>query len=94
MDNTNERMRALDVEGLAVTVDTVKAGSWEAFKLLRAAQGADDDFGKFDATIALMEYATDQTIDDVVRHCGGEDAQMLDVVRIVSQIVAGCYPKN
>ena len=92
MDNT--RYRTLDVEGLTVTVDTVKAGSWDAFKLLRKAREASTDLEQFDVLQELVEFATDATEERIVNHLGGKDAQMLDVVRIMSQIAAGCYPKN
>lgn len=90
MDNT----RTLEIEGLKVTIDTEKTGSWQAFKLLRKSFEADSDLEQFDVMIKLMEFATDQTEDSIVEFCGGDNAQFLDVVKIVSQIVAGCYPKN
>lgn len=93
MDST-DRIRTLDIEGLTVQVDTVKTGSWEAFKLLRKAREATDDLDQFDAMLSLMEFATDQTEETIVEHCGGADAQFIEVVRIISLIVAGCYPKN
>ena len=92
MDNT--RYRTLEVEGLTVTVDTVKAGSWDAFKLLRKAREATTDLAQFDALQELVEFATDASEERVIKHLGGEDAQFIDVVRIMSQIAAGCYPKN
>lgn len=92
MDNT--RFRILEIEGLTVKVDTVKAGSWDAFKLLRKAREATTDLAQFDALQELVEFASDATEERIVKHLGGKDAQMLDVVRIMSQIAAGCYPKN
>lgn len=94
MDNTKERIRRIEVEGLTVNVDTVKAGSWQAFKLLRKSFEAESDLDKFDVMLALMEYSTDQTEKKIVKHLGGNDAQFADVVRVVSQIVSECYPKN
>lgn len=92
MDNT--RIRTIDVDGLEVNVDTVKAGSWDAFKLLRKVREAKDELAQFDAAVELATYATDATEEKVVAHCGGEDAQFIDVVAAFSKIIAGCYPKN
>ena len=92
--NTGENIRTVEVEGITVHVDTVKTGSWEAFKLLRKARQAEDELSQFDVMVELMAYATDQSEETVVGHLGGEAAQMVDVVRIVSQIVSECYPKN
>lgn len=93
-NTTNERFKTVNVEGIDVTVDTVKAGSWDAFKLFRKAHEADDELAQFDVMVELMTYTTDQDEASIVEAMGGADAQYMDVVRVVSLIVSECYPKN
>lgn len=89
-----QEVREMDVDGLAVKVYPHKANSWKAYRILREAMGAGDDMARFDAMLALVTLATDVDEERIIEHCGGEEAQTPDVVRIVSEIVAGCYPKN
>lgn len=86
--------RAIDVDGMAVTVYPQKANSWRAYRILRDAMGAEADMDKFDAMLALVEFATDVDEEAIIAHCGGDEAQAPDVVRMVSEILAGCFPKN
>lgn len=91
MDSTIETM---EIEGFEVQIDTSRTKSWKAFKLLQQATEADQELDQFKSMIELMEFATDATEEKIVEHLGGDEAPYLDVVRLVSEIVSGCYPKN
>ena len=90
MDN----IRVLEFDGFKVKVNVAKTSSWAAFKLLKKAREATDELEQFAALVELVEYATDATEEKVVKHLGGDSAPMLDVVNLMAQIAAGCYPKN
>ena len=90
MDNT----RIIEVEGMTITVDTVKTGSWGAFQLLKKARQETDELDQYQALVELIEYATDTTEAEVVEHLGGDNAQFLEVVRVMATIAGEIYPKN
>ncbi len=90
MDNT----RTIEIDGFNVTIDTAKTGSWAAFKLLKKAREATDELEQFAALCELVEYATDASEEKVVKHLGGDNAPMLEVVSLIAKIASECYPKN
>ena len=90
MDN----IRIAEIDGLKVKIVTAKTGSWAAFKLLKKAREATDELEQFAALCELVEYATDASEDKVVKHLGGDNAPMLEVVGLMAKIASECYPKN
>lgn len=96
MENTQETAtRVFEVDGLTITVDTAKAGSWNAFRYMRdIADEETNDAKRVASMFALIESATDTTEAAIVEHCGGGDAPFSDVFHLASKIIAELYPKN
>lgn len=87
--------REVTVRGHTFNVDDRRLTSWKAFKLVAS---LDDEkssgFGKVQAAIELMEFITDLDADAVVESLGGDMANPVEVMQVVTEIVAGAYPKN
>lgn len=87
--------REVTVRGFTFNVDTARLTSWKAFRLIASLDDErTSDFGKVQAAIDLMEFITDLTGDQVVESLGGDMADPMEVMRVVTEVIAGAYPKN
>lgn len=85
--------RHVTVDGLEVAINEKRIKSWQAFKIVSKLNG---EFNMDTAQLMFefISYVTDCDEAAIVEHCGGEDAQLEDVVRTAAQIINECYPKN
>jgi hypothetical protein len=83
----------MDVEKLEI--DQEAATSWRAFKYLRVLNGEDSDaVAKMDAAIGYAGLVAHMSEEDIVELAGGDDAQVADVMEIVTNIISKATPKN
>lgn len=88
-------LRSVTIQGEEITYDTKKAANWKTFEL--SCVISDEDASVMDKTRAifeLIEYVTDMSKDEVIEHCGGEDASASEVMAYALEIIAGISPKN
>lgn len=90
---TDTRYRDIDVDGVTLTVDTVKATGWHVFNILRRFY-ATDGFEKLDYAFELIEYTTGIDADALVSMLGGEDAPYEQMLETIANIVVAITGKN
>ena len=84
----------VEIRGTEVTIDPAAMRTWKAFNLFRAIEESESVFEKSDATFQLCEMVSGMTEAQIVGKCGGEDADMDDVLGFALEIVKSATPKN
>ena len=92
-EKSQNDVRTIDVDGLTVHVDGERCKSWKAFRIMASVSG-EFDLNTLSSMFDLIELVTDVDEQTIVEHCGWDDASLESVARMVSMIVAECYPKN
>ena len=88
-----DRWREVDVDGIAVRVDTRAVKSWKAFDIM-AGIGDELTPQAIRRMVDFIEFTTDMTERKMLDLCGGDMASVEDVVELASKILSHCYPKN
>lgn len=88
------KRKTVEVEGVEFSVIAEKLGGWHVFNLLREVRTADDDYAKVSILLEIACYITGMTEDEFISACGGDDAQVSQVVSIATGLITQAYPKN
>ena len=84
----------VEVRGVKVSVEVKKLKSWKAFRTVSKLESDASDFEKVDAALSFVSYVAGMDEDEIVQACGGDDAPVDAVIGFVTDVIAGCYPKN
>lgn len=86
------RFRAIEVDGIKVSINQERAKSWKAFRMMERTQSG-DAAQAIGAMLDLVEFVTDCNEKKILEHLG-EDASTEDVLRVIAAIFAEIVPKN
>lgn len=83
-----------EIRGIEFTIDHDAMKTWKAFNLFRRIDESGSVFEKADATFALCEMVCGKGAEDLVGLCGGDDADMDEVLGFALEIIKAATPKN
>lgn len=83
----------VEIDGLEVEIDYDKTSSWAAFRIATKLNG-EINADSIDAMMAFIDQVTSVNEQIIVEHCGGADANIVDVMTLASKILTECYPKK
>lgn len=84
----------IEIRGHEVEIDQAPMKSWAAFKLFRAIEESDSVFSKADATFELCRMVSGLGAEELAELCGGESADMDDILGVSLEIIKAATPKN
>lgn len=84
----------VEIRGHEVEIDQAPMKTWAAFNLFRNIEESESVFAKADATFALCEMVSGLGAEQLVSLCGGENADMEEVLGFALEIIKAATPKN
>lgn len=87
-------MAKTDIRGHEVEIDEAPMKTWAAFNLFRSMEEAETVFSKADAAFKLCGMVSGLSEEDIVGICGGETADMGEVIGFALDVVKAAAPKN
>lgn len=90
-----EHSDTITVHGMEFKVYPERLRSWRVFKLIGAIDDENtSEFTRVAKAFELLEAVTDAKADDIVDSLGGDDADVMDVLGFVMDVITAVAPKN